>query len=114
MGEFEDITPSPTAPGLNDGLTVTFKDRFTAEKFMYGPKDLPSIGKVEMTWVNTPLPPVQLGASQTARRGSQDDDTEMAGSNAEGFGAGGGNTASKEAEMDYDVAEDDDRWGEIE
>ncbi|CAG8952501.1 hypothetical protein HYFRA_00001248 [Hymenoscyphus fraxineus] len=54
IGEYTslDITPSTTS--------ITFKDRFTAEKFMYGSPDgeLPGVGKVEMAWVQTPLPPV--------------------------------------------------------
>lgn len=62
IGEYTDldITPSKTS--------ITFKDRFTAEKFMYGLPggELPSVGKVDMAWVQTPLPPINPSASTSA------------------------------------------------
>ncbi len=96
IGEFENIEANLDR---KDSQVITFKDRFTAEKFMYGSTEIPSVGKVEFSWVNTPLPPVLVTPKQ------QDGDTTM----AEGDGAAVVDGA-RNADVDYDVAEDDDRW----
>ena len=109
IGEYETIEPNPDR---KDSQLVTFKDRFTAEKFMYGDTDIPSVGKVELAWVNTPLPPV---GSATAVK-QQDGDAHMPDRDGDGSGSatatvdGGVRAAVAVAEVDYDVAEDDDRW----
>src|SRR5580700_957750 len=56
VGDFTNIETTPEC------TFITFKDRFTAEKFMYGTSngEIPSVGKVELAWVQTPLPPVNL------------------------------------------------------
>ncbi|KAI9784434.1 MAG: hypothetical protein M1839_002090 [Geoglossum umbratile] len=41
-----------------DSRIITFKDRFTAEKFIYSGSDIPGIGKVDLSWVNTGLRPL--------------------------------------------------------
>lgn len=55
LGEFESVEPSATT------TFVSFRDRKTAEKFynsLHG-SELPGVeGKLELSWVNTPLPPV--------------------------------------------------------
>lgn len=79
---------------------ISFKDRFTAEQFMYGTKDIPGVGKLELSWVNTP--------SQLNRLNNQkqvDGDTGMRDAAADGD-----NSDKAAAEVDYDVAEEDDRW----
>lgn len=82
---------------------MIFKDRFTAEQFIYGTKDIPGVGKVELGWVNTPLPPVKLNTkSVDATLDSKD--TGMGDANADG------DNGDKAGEVDYDVAEEDDRW----
>ncbi|KAI9874638.1 MAG: hypothetical protein M1830_009530 [Pleopsidium flavum] len=96
IGEFENIEANPDRP---DSQVITFKDRFTAEKFMYGSTEIPSVGKVEFSWINMPLPPVTVTPKQ------QDGDTNM----TEGDGAAVAEGA-RTADVDYDVAEDDDRW----
>lgn len=67
---------------------------------MFRTSDIPGVGKVEFSWVNTPLPPVQFSAK------NDDDDSPMTG------GDGDPSTGRKEVhhEVDYDVADDDDRW----
>lgn len=67
---------------------------------MFGTKDIPSVGKLEFEWVNTPLPPVKALKKE-------DGDTGMGGASADGD-----NSVDKGAgmEVDYDVAEEDDRW----
>ena len=84
---------------------MTFKDRFTAEKFIHSSKDIPSVGKVDFAWVNTPLPPVS-GLGSTKQSGANGDgDTGMGDANGDGD-----NSMKHAVEVDYDVAEDDDRW----
>ncbi|KAL8708868.1 MAG: hypothetical protein Q9220_006324 [cf. Caloplaca sp. 1 TL-2023] len=100
IGEFEAIEPHADKP---DTQIVTFKDRKTAEKFMYGTKDIPSVGKVELTWINTPLPP-----ASTATKVNDGDDTTMGNAKSNGDRQA---TMTEAAEvLDYDVAEEDDRW----
>ena len=106
LGEFEDIEPNdPNDP--HESQVITFKDRFAAEKFMYGPKEIPSVGKLEFSWINTPLAPVSLPSKQ---EGIDIGDTEMGGLNAEGDSGRDLGNQHGQAEVDYDVAEDDDRW----
>ena len=125
MGDFEAIEPHSENPNTQ---IVTFKDRRTAEKFMFGSKDIPGVGKVELAWVNGPLPSV----ASSAVKSEHDSDGKM---KIEGNGGTGGKTGDnakvKEegdgdgdgakgnghvivpeaaADVDYDVAEDDDRW----
>lgn len=107
VGEFEAIEPHAEKP---DTQIVTFKDRKTAEKFMYGTKNIPNVGTVELAWVNTPLPPVKPTVSVDV-----DGDATMGNSSTNGESlkrrGGDGHTAAPEVvEVDYDVAEEDDRW----
>jgi hypothetical protein len=83
---------------------------------MYGIQngEIPSVGKVELSWIQTPLPPVALPA-KTNVGGSGDDDIQMddgdamASTNSPAHGAGGGQQEQQE-NIDYDVADDND-WG---
>lgn len=98
MGEYEAIEQHAEKPDIQ---IVTFKDRKTAERFMYGTKNIPSVGKVELAWVNTP-PPVRPATKQEG-----DDDAVMGNADTNG---GQPSTTAEAAEVDYDVAEEDDRW----
>lgn len=99
VGEFEAIEAHAEKP---DTQIVTFKDRKTAERFMYGTKNIPSVGMVELAWVNTRLPPVR-----GTEKGDADGDAMMSNSNP---GEEQHTTNAEAAEVDYDVAEEDDRW----
>ena len=75
---------------------------------MYGPKDIPSVGKLEFSWVNTPLTPISIpskhdGAATNAMDTGGSNVTD--GENGRDLGGHHG-----QIEVDYDVAEDDDRW----
>lgn len=120
VGEFEAIEAHPEKP---DTQIVTFKDRKTAERFMYGGgagKNIPGVGAVELAWVNSssssPLPPpAKAMAMATAVKGDDADGDATMGNN--GGQANGGTTTTTHAsggvdnvEVDYDVAEEDDRW----
>ncbi|OJD18972.1 hypothetical protein ACJ73_08676 [Blastomyces percursus] len=128
IGEYESIEPNPDQP---DSQIVSFKDRYIAEKLMYGTTDIPSVGKVEFSWVaNTPLTPGTRDGSVSAppllqqqqeqQQGhthavKKDDgeDTHM-GKNGVAGNEGDPMLLRKDAggqhEVDYDVAEMDDTW----
>ena len=91
------------------------------QQFFNGTNSIPHIGTVELSWVSNPLP-VAPSASTSALPsakhigGATDTDSTMSdgaasnlrvgveGVSGTGVGSGGGGG------MDYDVAEDDDRW----
>lgn len=68
---------------------------------MYGSKDIPSVGRLEFSWVNPSIPHIRPNPKQVVLDG----DTGMRDASADG------DSADKAvAEVDYDVAEEDDRW----
>lgn len=83
---------------------------------MYGTNngEIPSAGKVEMAWVQTPLPPVNLSSKPTGAAkpesgdGMQIDEGDaMVQDSSPMQGSGHG---QEQQELDYDVADDND-WG---
>ncbi|SZF03542.1 unnamed protein product [Blumeria hordei] len=70
IGEYENIEVTP------ERTTIVFKDRRTAEKFMLSSTggEIPSIGKVEMTWVTTQ--PTQTNLPNKSIRPSNGIDNE--------------------------------------
>lgn len=87
---------------------MSFKQRFEAEKLFYGSKDIPGVGKVELSWVASTATPSTATPTKTPRL---DDDVKMEGASEHGNshertgatnGAGG-----RVVEQDFDVAEDD-------
>ncbi|PWY71761.1 hypothetical protein BO70DRAFT_389608 [Aspergillus heteromorphus CBS 117.55] len=112
VGEYESIEPSAEQP---DSLVIAFKERYLAEKFMFGTRDIPSVGQVQLTWVANP--PISLGSTSGSvpsdMKTASDEDTVMdigaeGGRKDGGVGAGQG---QGHADVDYDVAEVDDSWG---
>ncbi|TAQ90240.1 hypothetical protein B7494_g1407 [Chlorociboria aeruginascens] len=105
IGEFTDLDITP------ERTSITFKDRFTAEKFMFG-GEIPSIGKVDFAWVQTPLPPVNLASKAVG--GKNEDDSPMDEGDAMAESSSSHNHAAHSQEqqenIDYDVADDND-WG---
>lgn len=120
VGEFASID-------YKEGKTeITFNDRFTAEKFMYGVPngEVPGVGKVEMAWIQKPLPPVRLpvpsgGGDETS---SPAKDSEMGmgdGGHEElmegvgsGMGGGGGMGGEMDRERDLDYDDGDNDWAQ--
>lgn len=106
LGEYDNIEPSPSSSST---LFVSFKQRFEAEKLFYGSKDIPGVGKVEMSWVSSTAPT----SAKPDRR--DDDDIKMEGASEDGTGedekmgaaATNGGAGGKVAEQDFDVAEED-------
>ncbi|EEH43304.2 uncharacterized protein PADG_08124 [Paracoccidioides brasiliensis Pb18] len=127
VGEYESIEPNPDQP---DSQIISFKDRYVAEKLMYGPSEIPSIGKVEFTWVannstssrSTRAGSVSASASSSAQQHQQQQHQQQAekgGDDDAVMGNGGHHNETdsmlrKDAggahEVDYDVAEMDDAW----
>jgi RNA-binding protein 26 len=102
---------------------VTFIDRSTAEKFMYGLNngEIPSAGKVELSWVQTPLPPITL-PNKAAIAVKPDNNDGMQVDQADEIvhapspmnGSGNGHEQhqqQQQQELDYDYADDND-WAQ--
>ena len=102
VGQYEAIEPHPEKM---DSLVVVFKERYQAEKFMYGPHTIPSVGPVELSWVNGPPSAEARGVAIDEPRGEMNVDSAFPPPDQLG--------ARRDAvnEMDYDVAEEDDSWG---
>lgn len=99
VGEFEAIEGHPDRP---DTQVVTFKDRPTAETFMYGVHDIPLVGKLDFAWFNAP----GVSGQPTPKQAETDGDTGMGGTRADDHHADKG-TVLANTEVDYDVAEDE-------
>jgi RNA-binding protein 26 len=95
---------------------IPFKQRFEAEKVMYGVEnnDIPGIGKVELSWIQTPLPPIDL--AKTIIRAENGEDTPMDEGDAMAPISSPAHHApghEQTENIDYDVADDND-WGQVE
>lgn len=98
IGPFEDIELNPQRP---DSRIIVFRERWMAEKVMYGKTDIPGVGKVELSWVanpaaGRPAEDVMLGDAGEQGRRIYSDETQQP------------------QEDNLDVAgEEDDDWGNI-
>lgn len=118
IGEYESIEPNPDRP---DSQIVTFKDRYIAEKLMYGPTYIPSVGKVELSWVANPPQPTPpttsadrsggVEATAEAKKEGMEEDAVMGNTGDGEHGASSAGKYGGNHEVDYDVAEVDDSWG---
>lgn len=99
VGEFEAIEAHPDR---SDTQVVTFKDRPTAETFMYGNHDIPLVGKLDFAWFNAP----GVSSQPTLKELEADGDIGMGGTRVDDHHADKG-TALANTEVDYDVAEDE-------
>lgn len=97
---------------------MAFKERYQAEKFMFGPRDIPSVGQVELAWV--PNPPISSsslpqsgggGGSDTNKTGSDEDTLMDTAPIAPGVPDQSSGRKDGGHDVDYDVAEMDDSWG---
>ncbi|RFU28552.1 hypothetical protein B7463_g7770, partial [Scytalidium lignicola] len=108
VGEFTDLETT------TNSAVITFKDRFTAEKFMYGTPggEIPSVGKIELAWIQTPLPPAGLENKTSTVKFDSNEDTAMdegdAMAHVAGSGRGDGYGKEQPESIDYDVADDND------
>jgi hypothetical protein len=131
IGEYADLHLD------HEKSSVTFKDRFTAEKFMAevkaGGGEIGGVGKVELEWINMPLPPISLPAggvkTQVKLEGGGDDaeahddengdgdamaedhdDDDQGEAKAHGNGHEERSQQTRERDLDYDVGDDDNDW----
>lgn len=74
-----------------------------AEKFLAQAKDIPHIGNVELSWAATPshAPSTLAASSDTIAAAALNNGTDVKMDEA---------PETTKAEVDYDVADDDDRW----
>ena len=99
VGEFEAIEAHPDRP---DTQVITFKDRPTAETFMYGIHNIPLVGKLDFAWFNT----LGVSGQPTPKQAKADCDAGTGGTRVDDHHADKG-TALANIEVDYDVAEDE-------
>lgn len=94
--ESTQISSHPSRP---DAAMLAFSERYQAEKFLNHGSDVPHIGKVELSWMPNPLPAptAQLSAPETTKDVNMDEPQDLG-------------PPRPAAEMDYDVADDDDTW----
>lgn len=115
LGDFTDVQTSPTS------ALITFKDRKAAEGFFYGVtnKEIPGVeGQVELSWVNNtagslpqPSGSTNTGNHENGNNNLKSDDVTMTGSNGAADPSAmehGNNQQQENAEMDYDVADQND------
>ncbi|KAL3461592.1 hypothetical protein BJX64DRAFT_260503 [Aspergillus heterothallicus] len=118
VGDYDSITPN-SDPNDPDSLIIAFKERYIAEKFYYGARNIPSVGEIQLSWVPNPPLPIPSSSGQSgslpstsvdAKAGASDEDTvmESAPTPVDQAGRKDGNA---NADVDYDVAEEDDSWG---
>jgi len=116
IGEFESIESNPDR---TDSIIVVFKDRYIAEKLMYGSSQIPSVGKVDLSWVANPLGMSTPGATPS-NDGNEEGEYSSMTNPHDGNGPseemdkdvhGPGHAHPHQNEVDYDVAEMDDSWG---
>ncbi|KAL4803482.1 hypothetical protein BDV18DRAFT_144834 [Aspergillus unguis] len=118
VGEYESVTPNPDQ---EDSLIISFKERYLAEKFMFGSRNIPSVGEIQLSWVPNPpisIPPASTGQAPAAagfgvdgKPGSDEDTLMESVSTEQDLPRGKEGNAAAPADVDYDVAEVDDSWG---
>ncbi|KAL2825207.1 hypothetical protein BDW59DRAFT_161922 [Aspergillus cavernicola] len=122
VGDYDSIDPNPNEP---DSLIISFKERYIAEKFMFGTRNVPSVGEIQLAWV--PNPPISIPSSSSTlqqhptppstsgldAKNASDEDTIMdsAPPDQSGILRGKDGAGTGAVDVDYDVAEDDDSWG---
>jgi len=76
--------------------------------------EIPSVGKVDLAWIQTPLPPVNL-ATKSSFKNENAEDTAMDEGDAMASTSSPaplGHGHEQQDNIDYDVADDND-WGQI-
>ncbi|KAF2456240.1 hypothetical protein BDY21DRAFT_348342 [Lineolata rhizophorae] len=109
--EFDTVEPHPERP---DTQVVTFKERYVAEMFINAAPTIAGVGKVELSWVQG-APAAAAPATKASHPSAPSapiapggrDDTAMGGA---GSSSAPGSGPEPPKEVEYDVAEDDDRF----
>ena len=123
IGDFLSVSPGGANAETDppDALTVVFKNRAVAERLFYGARDIPGVGRLDISWVRDPLPLATIAQdNDIPKANGAEGDTPMTGDDeeraAESNGSAedgiiSGEDPGSPRAVDYDVAEDDDRWG---
>jgi hypothetical protein len=94
-------------PSRTDAAMLAFSERFQAEQFLNHGSEIPHIGKVELSWMPNPVTsPFSAAATDTSKDTNMDESMDVGG----GASAAAAARPAATAEMDYDVADDDDNW----
>ncbi|KAI9887216.1 MAG: hypothetical protein M1823_000964 [Watsoniomyces obsoletus] len=123
IGEFDHLESNPERP---DSQIITFKDRFTAEKFITTTSEIQGIGKVELSWIQNPIIGSKTPTTSSTPNASTSVGTNnMSGTSKEGVtmedhpmhdaldhedGGRERDDGRDRHNEDYDVADDNDRW----
>lgn len=100
MMETANVSPHPDR---KDAAVVAFQERYLAENFMNRAKEIPHIGKVELAWAAAPVSSTPSSFTAASFGNGNGNGSAMDTSMEEVIDAG-------RADVDYDVADDDDRW----
>jgi hypothetical protein len=103
VGEFESIEKDPERAGY---FTVSFKERWQAERVMNGQTDVPGVGKIKLAWV--PSAP-----TTTTEQPVVDQEDEAMNNAPSGKPHELHDDTHDELEVNLDVAGGDDEWGNI-
>lgn len=101
MGEYDNIEPNSLR---KDSVIISFKDRFTAERFMAGPKSIPNVGDVEFEWLKSAGQSVHHTTSIIVKSDNDNGDSTRSENHKTNEEVQG----TKHEE--FDVAEDDERF----
>lgn len=106
IGEYESIEPNPGHP---DSVIVAFKERYQAEKFMFAPWKIPSVGEVQLSWIaNPPISAPPPAATSAEKNGAAEEEQDTIMGSAPSFSeAPAPPRKDVSQDMDYDVAEDE-------
>lgn len=104
VGEFESIEKDPERTGY---FTVSFKERWQAERVMNGQTDVPGVGKVKLAWV------LSAPMTTTTEQPVVDQEDEAMNNAPSGKPHELHDDTHDELEVNLDVAGGDDEWGNI-
>ena len=99
QSDLMETTQITSHPSRSDAAVLAFAERFQAEKFIGHATEIPHIGKVELTWMPNaaPAPVAMQPAADSSKDVNMDESQDLG-------------PPRPVAEMDYDVADDDDSW----
>lgn len=116
--EFDNIDTYPE--GGKNAMVIAFKERYIAENFIAQSQDIPSIGKVQLSWAPN-LPNANSKPASVTDNSAPGSPSAMTGVEDTGMGGGGADTSAGAVSAggagavgaggeEFDVADDEDRW----
>ncbi|KAL0264923.1 hypothetical protein SLS55_000877 [Diplodia seriata] len=134
FNNYESDSIDPYPEGGKNAMVVSFKERYIAENFIAHSQDIPSIGRVQLSWA--PNPPnaastqskLEQSSAFSSKPASSDGGADVSmgdaasvadtgagasaamASSSAGGGGGGGAVGGGGGAEEFDVADDEDRW----